>query len=73
MRNKQVGMDMNSSWLVIRPKAFQKDLKGVCPKHFERIEDYINALEIDPYIGEKLKGPGTEYKIRIGKFRLLYG
>lgn len=37
-----------------------------------RILRRIKALEIDPFLGKKLKGREKTYSLRVGKFRIIY-
>ncbi len=37
-----------------------------------RILRRIKALEIDPFLGKKLKGRENTYSLRVGKFRVIY-
>lgn len=37
-----------------------------------RILRRIKALEIDPFLGKKLKGRGNTYSLRVGRFRIIY-
>jgi len=46
-------------------QKLQKDEK-------ERILRRIKALEVDPYLGKKLKGRKDTYSLRVGDFRIIY-
>ncbi len=37
-----------------------------------RILRRIKALEIDPFLGKKLKSRENTYSLRVGKFRIIY-
>jgi mRNA-degrading endonuclease RelE of RelBE toxin-antitoxin system len=37
-----------------------------------RILRRIKALEIDPFLGKKLKGRENTYSLRAGRFRIIY-
>ncbi len=38
----------------------------------ERILRRLKALEVDPYLGKKLKGRENTYSLRVGDFRIIY-
>jgi len=38
----------------------------------KRILRRLKALEIDPFIGKKLKGRENTYSLRVGKYRIIY-
>jgi len=38
----------------------------------ERILRRLRALEVDPYLGRKLKGRENTYSLRVGDFRIIY-
>jgi len=32
----------------------------------------LKALEVDPFLGKKLKGRDNTYSLRVGKYRIIY-
>ncbi|MBO8180824.1 MAG: type II toxin-antitoxin system RelE/ParE family toxin [Archaeoglobus sp.] len=38
----------------------------------ERLLIRLRSLEIDPYLGKKIKGRKNTYSIRVGDFRIIY-
>jgi mRNA-degrading endonuclease RelE of RelBE toxin-antitoxin system len=37
-----------------------------------RILRRLKALEVDPFLGKKLKGRDNTYSLRVGKYRIIY-
>ena len=37
-----------------------------------RILKRLKALEVDPFLGKKLKGRDNTYSLRVGKYRIIY-
>ncbi len=54
-------------------KSAQRDMKSIKDKNIlYRIHKAILSLKHSPYIGKKLRGFDSLYRIRIGKFRIIY-
>lgn len=49
-----------------------KQIKKLKEDEKSRILRRLKALEIDPFLGKKLKGRENTYSLRIGKFRIIY-
>jgi|Deesub1362A_J573_1020465.scaffolds.fasta_scaffold01960_8 mRNA-degrading endonuclease RelE of RelBE toxin-antitoxin system len=49
-----------------------KQIKRLKKDEKLRILRRLKALEIDPFLGKKLKGRENTYSLRIGKFRIIY-
>ncbi len=49
-----------------------KQIKKLKEDEKSRILRRIKALEIDPFLGKKLKGRKNTYSLRVGKFRIIY-
>ena len=54
-------------------KSAQRDMKNIKDKKsVYRIHNAILSLKHNPYTGKKLKGYDSLYRIRVGKFRVIY-
>jgi len=54
-------------------KSAQKDMKNIKDKNFlYKIHNAIISLKHNPHTGKKLKGYDSLYRIRVGKFRIVY-
>ncbi|RZN44122.1 MAG: type II toxin-antitoxin system RelE/ParE family toxin [Methanophagales archaeon ANME-1-THS] len=55
-------------------KSAKKDLDALDDKTYVRIDRTIQSLRNDPFPRgmKKLKGKGNSYRIREGKYRILY-
>ncbi|AIY90295.1 type II toxin-antitoxin system RelE family toxin [Geoglobus acetivorans] len=49
-----------------------KQVKKLKEDERSRILRRIKALEVDPFLGKKLKGRENTYSLRVGKFRAIY-
>ncbi|NLO19749.1 MAG: type II toxin-antitoxin system RelE/ParE family toxin [Ignavibacteria bacterium] len=58
---------------IILPKSVQKELDKVADVYYSRISNKIFHLEIEPRpIGCVKLSDNDEYRIRVGKYRILY-
>ena len=53
-------------------KDAAKQVKKLKEDERSRILRRIKALEVDPFLGKKLKGRENTYSFRVGKFRVIY-
>ncbi len=49
-----------------------KFINNLSSKEKERILRRLKALEVDPFLGKKLKDRENTYSIRVGKYRIIY-
>jgi len=49
-----------------------KQIKKLKEDEKSRILRRVKALEVDPFLGKKLKGRENTYYLRVGKFRVIY-
>ena len=49
-----------------------KQIKKLEDNEKSRILRRIKALEVDPFLGKKLKVRENTYSLRVGKFRIIY-
>jgi mRNA interferase RelE/StbE len=63
------------SYTIIIPKPVQKQLKNLPTETYQRVIEQIGQLSSEPRpLGtKKLKGIESEYRIRIGDYRVRYG
>jgi len=53
--------------------SFKRDLKKLDETTKERIQDKLEALKENPYLGKPLKPPYEKlWRCRVGKYRILY-
>lgn len=65
---------MNDKYQIVLRPAVGRDLDGLDRESFDRILSKINILKLDarPPGSKKLVGRDNEYRLRIGKHRVLY-
>ncbi len=64
------------SYKLIPLKPFKKFIKSRTKKELELIDQKLTILSFDPFSDEldikKLKGYESRYRLRIGKYRIIY-
>ena len=65
---------MAGRYYVFVPKSVLKSIAKIPLPWRLRIKDAIDALEVDPYYGEKMRGKLAHMrKIRVWPYRIVYG
>jgi mRNA interferase RelE/StbE len=58
---------------VIVPKKVQKKLKNIDKGYYKRVLSALIQLEINPFIGKKLKGEyKNQWSLRVWPYRIIY-
>lgn len=64
---------MSSRYYVYLPKSVLKSMAKIPLPWRNRIKEAIDALQADPYYGEKMLGQyGDKRKIRVWPYRIIY-
>ncbi len=62
------------SWRIYITDRAEKQIRKLPKNYAERIKNVINAMELNPFVGdiEKLSGGENVWRRRIGPYRILY-